>query len=228
MTGDDFPLTTDELCTVHQHMFRIIWFVNAFLDLALIAHATSKLSLDIGELRRLVRKGAPRTLSLWILMYGMLGTALFSYKAATLWFFADSTQVFPLLAHAILLGIFFGPFVWSFLFALVAPFLATAPDSAALIARVKKSFLLLALLCSTLMVVVMMVQALRVEGKERVTLSIVYLSSLAFDSVLAMLAFGLVCRKVDTFSFVCVPFHADITDSCGIVCVGVVQGSSGP
>jgi hypothetical protein len=212
MTGDDFPLTTDELCTVHQNTFRAIWLVNAFLFLTLVAHATSKLPLDVGELRRLVRKGAPRTLSLWILVNGVLGATLFSYKAATLCFFtSDHTKVFPVLGYALHFGIFFGPVAWSFFFALVAPFLATAPNSAALIARVKKSFLLLELLCSTLIGTVVMVQALRVEGKEKVMLSIVFLSSLAFDTVLAMLALGIVCRKVYTFSFVFVLFTL-ITD----------------
>jgi hypothetical protein len=217
MTGDDFPLTTDkEVCTIHQNTFRAIWLVNAFLFLTLVAHATSKLPLDVGELRRLVRKGAPRTLPLWVLVDGLVGTALFSYKAATLWFFTDHTKVFAVLANAMVFGIFFGPVTWSFLFALVAPFLATAPDSAALIARVKKSFLLLGLLCSALIMgAVVMVQALRVEGEERVVLSIVFLSSLAFDIVLAMLACGIVCRKVCTFSFLCVPFHTDITDRYG-------------
>jgi hypothetical protein len=217
MTGDDFPLTTDEVCTVHQNTFRTVWFVTAFLFLTLIAHATSKLPLNVAELRRLVRKGAPRTLPLWILVHGMLGTVFCTYKAAALWFFTDYTKIFPLLAYAILYAILFGPVVWSFLFALVAPFLATAPDSAALIARVKKSFLLLGLLSSTLIMVVLMVQALGVGGKERVMLSIAILSSLAFDVVLGMITLGIVCRKVDTLSFVFAPFHTDITDCCGIL-----------
>jgi hypothetical protein len=215
MAGDDFPLTTDEVCTVHQNTFRAVWFVNAFLFLALIAHATSKLPLDVGELRRLVRKGAPRMLPLWILGTGVLGTALFSYKAATLWFFTH-TKVFPQLAYAMIFGTFFGPIVWSFLWALLAPFLATAPDCARLIARVKKSFLLLSLFCSTQVVAVLMVQALRVDGEGRVMLSTVFMASLAFNGVLAMLALGIVCRKVYTFSFVFVPFYTDITDCCGI------------
>ncbi len=169
-----------------------------------IAHATIKLPLDVGKLIRLVRKGAPRTMSFWILVYGMLGTALCSLKAATLWFFSVHTKVFPVLGYAMLSAIFFGPVVWSFFFALVAPFLATAPNSAALIARIKKSFLLLGLLCSTLVVAVVMVQALRVEGKERVMFSIMYLSSLAFDIVLTMFALGIVCRKVYIYFLVCV------------------------
>jgi hypothetical protein len=217
MTGDDFPLTTDEVCTVHQNAFRAIWFIIAFLHLMIIPHSISKLPLDVAELRRLVRKGAHRTLPLWGLVFGVLGTALFSYKAATIMFFTHHTKVFPVLAYAMLCGIFFGPALWSFFFALVAPFLATAPDSVAIIARVKKSFLLLGLLCSTLAVTVVMVQALRVEGKERVMLSIVYLSSLAFNAVLSMFAFAIVCRKVYTFSFVFVPFHTDITDCCDIL-----------
>jgi hypothetical protein len=228
MAGDDFPLTIDEVCTIHQNTFRAIWFVNAFLHLPLIAHATSKLPLDVGELRRLVRKGASRTLlSLWILVYGILGTSLCFYKAATLWLFNDHTKIFPVLAHAIFIGILFGPVSWSFFFALVAPFLGTAPDSKSLVARVKNSFLLLSLICSTLVVTVGMVQALRVEGKERVMLSIVYLSTWAFDIILAMLALGIVCRKVYTFSFVFVPFHTIITDCCGILYMSF-EGSSGP
>ncbi len=211
MTGDDFPLTTEEVCTVHQHTFRVIWFVNAVLFLTLTAHATSKLPLDVGELRRLVRKGGTLP-SLWILVLGVLGTAVCSYKAATLWFFPDHTKIFPAFAHAMFIGILLGPVCCSFFFALVAPFLATAPDSVALIARVKTSFLLLGLLCSTLVVAVAMVQALRVEGKERVMLSFVCLSSWAFDVVLEMLALGIVCRKVYTFSFVFVPFLTDVTD----------------
>jgi hypothetical protein len=159
-----------------------------------------------------VRKGAPRTLPLWILVDGVLGTALFSYKAATLWFFTDHTKVFAVLANAMVFGIFFGPVVWSFFFAIVAPLLATAPDSAALIARVKKSFLLCGFLCSTLIVAVLMVQALRVERKERVMLSIVLLSSLAFNCVLGLFTLGIVCLKVYTFSFVFLSFHTDITD----------------
>jgi hypothetical protein len=209
ITGDDFPLTTDEVCTVHQNTFRAIWFVVAFCYLTLIPHATSKLPLDLGELKRLVRKGAPRTFPLWILVFGVVGTALFSYKAATLRFFTDHTKVFPQLqlAYAMLCGIFFGPVVWSFFFALVAPFLAAAPDSARLIARVKKSFLLLGLLSSTLVVAAVMVQVLRVEGKERVMLGVVFLSSLAFNVVLAMFGLGIVCRKVYTLSFVFASFH---------------------
>jgi hypothetical protein len=62
-----------------------------------------------------------------------------------------------------------------------------------------------------------MVQALRVEGKERVMLSILFLSSLAFDVVLGMITLGIVCRKVYTFSFVLTPFHTDITDCCIVV-----------
>jgi hypothetical protein len=120
VTGGDFHLTTDEVCTVHQNTFRAIWFVIAFLHLTLTAHATSKLPLDVGQLRRLVLKGAPRTLPLWILFCGVLGFPLYPYKAATLWFF---TTDHTLLAYAMLCGIFFGPVVWSFLFALVAPFL---------------------------------------------------------------------------------------------------------
>ncbi len=211
MTGDDFPLTTDEVCTLHQHTFRTIWFVNAFLHLTLIVHATSKLSLDVGELRSLVHKGFSRTLSLWILFNSVLGAALFSYKAATLWFFTDRMKVFPVLAYAMYLGIFFGPAAWSFLFALIAPFLAIAPDSAALIARVKKSFLLLGLFCSTLMMAVVTAQALRVEGKERFVLSILYFSSLAFNAALAMLAFGLICRKVYIISRLCLRLFTLIT-----------------
>jgi hypothetical protein len=216
MAGDDFPLTTDEVCTVHQNTFRAIWFLVAFLYLTLIAHATSKLPLDVRELRRLVHKGAPRTLPLWILIFGVVGTALCSYKASALCFFAHQTKVFQL-AFAMLFGIFFGPSTWYFLFALVVPFLSNARDSVALIARTKKSFLLLGLCCSTVMVSVVMVQALRVEGKERVMLSTVFFSSLVFNCVLAMLALGIVCRKVHTFSFVIVPFHTDITDCCGML-----------
>jgi hypothetical protein len=218
MAGDDFPLTRDEVCTAHPQTLRAIWSVNALLYLTLIAHATSKLPLGVGKLRRLVRKGAPRTLSLWILVNGMLGTYFCSYKAATLWFFTDHTKVFPVLAHAMRVGIFFGPVTWSFSFAVVAPFLATARDSTALVARVKKLFLLLGLLCSILVVaVVVIVQALRAEGEESVMLSIVCLSSWAFDTVLGMLALGSVCRKVYDFSFVFVPFHTGITDFCGIL-----------
>jgi Na+-driven multidrug efflux pump len=209
MTGDDFPLTRDEVCTAHPYTFRAIWFVNAFLYLTLIAHATSKLPLDVGKLRRLVRKGAPRTLSLWILVSGMLGTSFCCYKAATLWFFTDHTKVFPVLAHAMHIGIFFGPVWWSFFFAVVAPFLATARNSAALVACVKKQILLLGLLCSTLVVAVAIGQALRAEGEERVMLNIVCLSSWAFDTVVALLALGIACRKVYGFSFVFVSFHTD-------------------
>jgi hypothetical protein len=218
MTGDDFPLTRDEVCTIHQNTFRAIWFVNAFLYLTLVAHATSKLPLDVGELRRLVRKGDPRTLSLWILVNGMLGTSFCCYKAATLWFFTDHTKVFPVLAHAMHAGIFFGPVVWSFLFGVVAPFLA-------LVTRVKKLFLLLGLHCSTLVVAVAIVQALRAEGEERVMLNIVCLSSWAFDAVVAILALGIACRKVYGFSFVFVSFQTDITDLLWHI-VDVVQGSS--
>jgi hypothetical protein len=217
MTGDDFPLTTDEVCTVHQNTFRAIWFVNTFLHLMQIAHAASKFTLDVGELRCLVRKGDPRILSLWILIDGVLGVIMCSYKAATLCFFTDHTKVFPVFVYAMLFGILFGPIVWSFMFALIAPFLATAPDSTAFIARVKKSFLLWGLLSSTLVVAVLMAQALRVEGKKRVSLSIVCLVSWAFDIVLAMLALGIVCRKVYTFSFVFVPLKTDITDCCDIL-----------
>ncbi len=219
MTGGDIPLTTDEVCIVHQNTFRTIWFVMAFLYLTLIPHATSKLPLNVAELRRLVRKGAPRTFPLWILVVGLLGTALHSYKAKTLWFSTDHSKVFPLLVHAILYGIFFGPVVWSFFLALVAPFLATAPDSAAIIARVKKWFLFSGLLCSTLMATVVMAQFLRVEGKERVMLSNVFLLSLAFSAVQAMLALGIVCRKVYAFSFVFVSFHTDVTDCCSILLI---------
>jgi hypothetical protein len=196
MVGDDFPLTTVEVCTIHERTFRAIWFVIAFLFVTLLPHAISKLPSDLGAVRRMVNKGAPRTLPLWCVAYAVLGSALYFYKAATLWLDSDYTKLLAHCTHAVMFGIFSGPLVWSFLFALISPFVATAPDSAALITRLKSAFVYMGLLTSLVIVAATGVQALQIEGKQRVVLSVVFLSSLAFDATLSFLALGVICRKV--------------------------------
>ena len=209
MTGDDFPLTFVEECSIPENTFRAIWFVFAFLAFAVIPHAISKLPLDVGELQRIVHHGGPRTLPLWFVAYGVFGAAFGFYKAAALWLSSDYTKLLAIVAHAILFGIYLGPCAWYFFIMLISPFLATAPESAALIILIKKAFMLSGLFSSMLIGAVTMAQAMRVEGEERAMLSIVFLSSLAFNIALAMLALGIVYRKVCAFSFLCMHFQTD-------------------
>jgi hypothetical protein len=209
MTGDDFPLTFVQDCSIPENAFRAIWFVFACLAFAIIPHAISKLPLDVGELRRIVHQGAPQTLHLWFVAYGVVGAAFGFYKGAALWLSSDYTKLLAIAAHAMLFGIFLGPCTWYFFIALISPFLATAPESASLIIRIKKAFMLLGLFSSILIGAVIMAQAMRVDGGERATLSIVFLSSLAFNVALAMLALGIVYRKVRAFSFLCVLYQID-------------------
>jgi hypothetical protein len=196
LVGDDFSLTTVEVCTIYERTFRAVWFVIALLYVTILPHAISKLPLDLGEVRVIVGKGAPRTLPLWCVAFAVVASALYFYKAATFWLDSDYTKLLAHCTHAVVFGIFMGPLSWSFLFALISPFVATAPDSAALIARLKSAFVYMGLLTSLVMVAATGVQALRFEGEERVVLSVVFLSSLAFCTTIYILALGFICRKV--------------------------------
>jgi hypothetical protein len=103
------------------------------------------------------------------------------YKAAALLLGSDDSKLHAIVAHAMLYGFFWGHVRGTFSSRRFSPFWRPQPpESAALIIRIKKAFVLSGLFSSMLIEAVIMAQAMRVAGKERATLSIVFLSSLAF------------------------------------------------
>jgi hypothetical protein len=140
---------------------------------------------------------------------GVTGAPCYIIKAISLSKFSDPSRPLETIMFATSLSFYFGPFAWSFLYALFAPVLAGAPNSDELKRTMKRVFVVCGGLCALVNFVVTLVQLQSVEGEGRVAVSTVFFTSMGSIALLIMTVFGTGGYKVVVrrFLVICLILH---------------------